>query len=436
MGKGQEAYGRSPANGGEPRVLVEGGEGFAHGPQKLPDGRSLLFTFGEREFDWDEANIVVASLDKGERKTLIQVGRDARYVATGHLVYAVESTLFAVPFDVGKLELTGDPAPVLEDVRRSRATGASQFSFSEDGSLAFVSGVEAVERSLVWVERDGQSRAVTERTGPFSHPRLSPDGKRLAVTVFEGITGNVWILDIERDTLTQLTTAGVRQGAAWSREGEWLAVTPGLSDGGIFRIRSDFSGLAEPVLQRGGYLSSPLWMPDATGLVFQENLGSNAEIWVLPLEGDGEPHPFLQSTSSKAQPSLSPDGRWIAYHSVVSGGISQIFVQPFPGPGGREQISIDGGRSPLWSPSGREIFYTDDESRFMMVVAIRTEPELDVGPPQRLFEWPDFDFQRQWDVTPDGQRFVVARRVGTTGRAQINFVINWFQELERLAPTN
>ena len=159
-------------------------------------------------------------------------------------------------------------------------------------------------------------------------------------------------------------------------------------------------------------------MPDATGLIFQENVGSNAEIWVLPLEGDGEPHPLLQSESGFAQPSLSPDGRWIAYHSDVSGGTQKSFVQPFPGLGGRKQISIDGGRSPLWSPAGGEIFYTDDNSRSMMVVAIRTEPELEVGPPQRLFEWPEYELGRQWDVTPDGQRFVVARRTDTTGGAK------------------
>ena len=249
------------------------------------------------------------------------------------------------------------------------------------------------------------------------------------MVVEDGIP-NVWILAIERDTLTQLTTGGAF-GVSWSPDGEWLAAATELPKSKIFRIRSDFSGLPELLLERGRTDLNPKWLPDATGLVFQENISSNAEIWVLPLEGDGEPHPFLQSTSNKAQPSLSPDGRWIAYHSVVSGGTTQSFVQPFPGPGGREQISIHRGRSPLWSPSGREIFYTGDESRSMMVVTIRTEPELEVGQPQRLFEWPDFDFARQWDVTPDEQRFVVARRTGTTGRAQINFILNWFQELER-----
>ncbi len=179
-----------------------------------------MFTFTESKFDWDEANIVVASLDTGERKTLIRVGRDARYLPTGHLVYAVESTLFAVPFDAGKLELMADPAPVLEGVLRSvggsNGVGASQFSFSQDGSLAFVSeGVAAVERSLIWVERDGQWSAITERKGTFSHPRLSPDGKRLAITVLKDGINDVWILDIERDTLTQLTTGaspGARRG--------------------------------------------------------------------------------------------------------------------------------------------------------------------------------------------------------------------------------
>ncbi|TDI47528.1 MAG: serine/threonine-protein kinase, partial [Acidobacteria bacterium] len=393
FGQGPGGIWEVAANGGEPRVLVAGGEGRAHGPQKLPDGKSLLFTFTESKFDWDEANIVVANLDTGERKTLIRVGRDARYLPTGHLVYAVESTLFAVPFDVGKLELMGDPAPVLEGVLRSvggsNGGGASQFSFSQDGSLAFVRGSVGVERSLLWVERDGQWSAITERKGTFSHPRLSPNGKRLAITILKDGINDVWILDIERDTLTQLTTGGVTGGASWSPDAEWLAAGMGLSNASIFRIRSDFSGLAELVLERRGARVSPYWMPDAAGLIFQENVGSNAEIWVLPLEGDGEPHPLLQSESGFAQPSLSPDGRWIAYHSDVSGRTQKSFVQPFPGLGGREQISIDGGRSPLWSPAGREIFYTGDESRSMMAVAIRTEPELEVGQPQRLFEWPD-----------------------------------------------
>ena len=253
FGQGTGGIWEVSANGGEPRVLVEGGEGRAHGPQKLPDGKSLLFTFTESKFDWDEANIVVASLDTGERKTLIRVGRDARYLPTGHLVYAVESTLFAVPFDAGKLELMADPAPVLEGVLRSvggsNGGGASQFSFSQDGSLAFVSeGVAAVERSLIWVERDGQWSAITERKGTFSHPRLSPDGKRLAITVLKDGINDVWILDIERDTLTQLTTGGVTGGPSWSPDAEWLAAGMGFSNASIFRIRSDFSGLAELVL--------------------------------------------------------------------------------------------------------------------------------------------------------------------------------------------
>ena len=251
FGQGTGGIWEVSAHGGEPRVLVEGGEGRAHGPQKLPDGKSLLFTF--TELDWDSANVVVASLDTGERKTLIRVGRDARYVPTGHLVYAVETTLFAVPFDVEKLELMGDPVPVLEGVLRSVGTGASQFSVSQDGSLAFVSGSAEVERSLLWVERDGQSRTITERTGTFSHPRLSPDGKRLAIMVVEDGIPNVWILDIERDTLTQLTTGGAF-GVSWSPDGEWLAAATELPKSKIFRIRSDFSGLPSYCWNAGGLI--------------------------------------------------------------------------------------------------------------------------------------------------------------------------------------
>ena len=166
------------ANGGELRLLVEAKNGaMYHGPQKLPDGNALLVTF-KQDYPWNESTIVVNRLDTGERKTLIQGGSDARYLPTGHLVYVVESTLFAVLFDLGKLEVTGGPIPVIEGVMRSAATtGTAQFSFSKDGTLAFAPGIGRSDQHLLWIERSGQASQLTDKTGIFSTPRLSPDGE-------------------------------------------------------------------------------------------------------------------------------------------------------------------------------------------------------------------------------------------------------------------
>ena len=402
FGQGIAGIWEVSANGGEPRVLVEGGNGVRyHGPQKLPDGNALLITVNEGGASWDASTIAVDRLDTGERKILIRGGTDARYLPTGHLVYAVGSTLFAVPFDLGKLEVTGGSIPVVEGVMRSTAnTGPAQFSFSKDGTLAFASGTGRPDQHLLWIERSGQASRLTDKTGNFSTPRLSPDGKRLAVTVVEDDGADVWLLDIERDTFTQLTTGGARD-PDWSPDGEWLVFSSGGSEPDLFRMRSNFSSPPELVLEREGNERHMRWTPDGKGLVFQEGGGEAADIWVLDLEGDVEPRLFLQTPVNEAQPDLPPDGRYIVYHSSVSGGTQQIFVQSFTGPGGRRQISTEGGMGPRWSPTGREIFYHDRDRQAIMAVEVRTEPELEFGAPQLLFEWPiGSGFSRHWTSRP------------------------------------
>lgn len=443
FGQGSTGIWEVSANGGEPRLLVEGeSAAMFHGPQKLNDGRSVLATLSEGAASWDGATIVAERLDTGERLALIQGGSDARYVPTGHLVYAVATTLFAVPFDLERMEVTGGPIPVVEGVMRSGGgdTGAAHFSFADDGTLVYVSGADLLERELIWIDRSGETRRVTDRIGDFATPRVSPDGQRLAVTVAGEDGTDVWILDIERDTFTQLTTNGTSWYPDWSPDGEWLVVSSGPpSDLDLFRVRSDFSAPPELVLEHEGIQMHTRWTPDGKGLVFQENFASSADLWVLDLEDDAEPRLFLQTPTNEAQPDLSPDGRFIVYHSTVSGDRSQVFLQPFRGPGGRQQISTDGGRSPRWSPAGDEIFYLDYERQAIMVVDVRTEPEVEVGLPQLLFEWPiGFGYSRQWDVTPDGQRFVVlgTSESGDASRPRLHFVLNWLDELERLAPTD
>lgn len=421
------------ANGGEPRVLVEAdGQELHHGPQKLPGGDAVLSTLYDGLSRWDQSTIVIDNIDTGERKVLLRGGTDARYVPTGHIVYAVDTTIFTVGFDLENLEVTGDPASAVEGVVRQRDSGAAQFSFSEDGTLAFAVGTGATEQSLLWVDRDGRATRVTEEVGEFSTPRLSPDGKRLAVGVSDDDT-DVWILDLERDTFTQLTNDGVSRHPGWSPDGKWLVVS---SDADLSRFSSDFSGTPESMLEGEGVEAHPQWMPDGAGIVYQVGFGSGADLWLLDLEGETEPTELVRTPANDAQPDVSPDGRYLVYHSSVSGNTSQIFVQPLAGGGGRLQISTDGGSGPRWSPTGREIFYHDNVNQTILAVDVQTEPELTLGPPRVLFEWPiGPGFSRHWDVAPDGQRFVVlGRDESAETRPRIQFVLNWFTELERLVP--
>jgi serine/threonine-protein kinase len=432
-------------NGGAPTELVAGSNfaEYYYGPRKLPGGNVLLVTVNESLRDWDDAAIVALRLDTGERKTLVQGGSDARYIPTGHLVYAVSSMLYVVAFDPGELEVSGGPVPVVEGVMRSIGSvgigrsGVAQFSVSDDGTLAFAPGEARSEQSLFWVDRSGQASRITDRTGYFATPRVSPEGKRVAVTAGDGTGTDVWIVDLERETFTQLTTDGSSQFPDWSPDGEWLVLTSATD---LFRVRSDFSGPPEPLVERDGLQVHPRWMPDGRGLLFQQGISYAADLWVLDLGGDGaEPRPFLQTSFNEAQPDLSPDGRFLAYHSSVSGGTSQIFVQSFDGPGERIQVSTDEGVSPRWSPTGREIFYHGRERQALMAVEIETDPGLRPGVPRVLFEWPlGFGFSREYDVAPDGQHFVVLGTADSKeeSRPRIQIVLNWFEELERLVPND
>ena len=256
----------------------------------------------------------------------------------------------------------------------------------------------------------------------------------MAVVLAEESGSNLWILDLERDTFTQLTTEGAYPSAEWSPDGEWL-VFSSLDATDLFRVRTDFSRPPIAVMKGERPLLHSTWTPDGQTIVYQEEFALAADIWSIELEGGAEPRALLQTPASEAQPNVSPDGRFIIYHSNVSGGTYQIFVRPLAGEGTRTQVSTDGGYSPLWSRTGREIFYRVGQT--LMSVPIQTHPELEIGSPQVLFQWPDArgDLGRSWDVTPDGERFVMTHLLNDS-RPQINVILNWFDELERLVPTD
>ena len=384
--------------------------------------------------NWDEARIETRSLDTGETRLLIRGGSDARYVPTGHLVYAVADTLLAVPFDADTLEVRGGPVPVAGGVARSYGgTAAAHTSFSKTGSLAFVTQDQIAVRTVVWANRSGRRGEALVEPGHYRTVMSSPDGGRLAF-VRGNAPPNIWILDLRRTTLTRLTTETATD-PVWSPDGEWLAFR---SEGRLYRKRSDFSGAAEPLFEKSANLLPYAYSHDGKWLVYGERDGVQSDLWALPLQEDGEPQPLVRSQFNERNATLSSDGRYLVYQSNESGR-NEVYVTPFPDPGRKWQISTGGGETPLWSPDGRKIFFVeyDDGLSKIMTVRVATSPEFEYGVPEVVTDMPTLSgYERKFGVSPDGERIVMLRAVNTvSGRIHFNVVLNWFEELGRLVPT-
>ena len=393
VGQGAGGIFRVPASGGEPEVLIEvsANEGeFAQSPELLPGGDAVLFTLGQR-VNWDEAQIVLQSLETGEREMLIEGGADARYVASGHLVYALGESLFAVPFDPSRLEVTGGPVPLLDGVRRANPfAGAAHFTLSRSGSLAYIPpdlGREEDQRTLVWVDRQGVVEPVNAARREYRSPRLSHGGDRLAVTIGPLLLADVWVLDLTRDTLTRLTFNGAET-PIWTPDDQ--RVTYMREAGGRTGIISwkpvDGSGPEEalvaaddPLLAMGAVIPFS-WSPDARTLVFRQRResGTADDIGVLIMEGDRKPELLAETVFAEAHPVVSPGGRWLAYASDESGR-REVYVRSFLEPGGRWQISTEGGTEPRWDPAGKEVCYRRGDE--MWAVFVTTEPSFQPGRP-------------------------------------------------------
>ena len=436
-GEGSDGIWQVSANGGEPELLVEVEESeLAHGPQLLPGGKAILFTLAGSS-NWDDARIVAHSLDTGERRVLIEGGSDARYLPTGHIVYALGATLFAVPFDVGSLALTGGPVSVLDEVRRARGfTGAAQFSLSRSGTLLYVPGDAGGVSELVWIDRDGQRAPVTDRRAAYRSPRLSPDGRRLAVEIGTSEENDIWILDLERDTSSRLTVGGQSRRPVWSPDGEWVAFGSNRSGTfSVYRRRADFSGEAELLLEDEENLYLQDWSRDGWLLYNTRGDDGSEDIWAQTLDGSEEPQPVVQTSFTDMEATFSPDGRWVVYMSDASGTF-EIYVTPFPDSGRRYQISPAGGIDVVWSPRGDRIFYVSGTRRTLVAVDVATEPEFRAGSPRELFDAEDYvrGIPRDYDVSQDGERFVLVVGSSSDAEQEMNVVVNWFEELKERVP--
>jgi eukaryotic-like serine/threonine-protein kinase len=426
--------------GGTPQPLTRlaKGEVSHRWPEFLPGGKAVLFGAGPTPASWTNAQVAVQSVGTGKRRDLIQAGTLPHYAPSGHLIYAQGGSLMAVPFDPQRLEVTGTAVPVVDGVLQSIITGAAQYSFSATGSLVYVpGGVQAAHRRLVWVSRNGAEQPLAAPARAYRGPRLSPDSRRVAVAIAEQET-QVWVYDLARETLTRLTLEGNSNvNPAWTPDGKRIAFESNKEGPyNLFWQLADGSGGLERLIT-SEYISAPnSYSPDGQLLAFIEvNPTTRWDIWVLRL-GDRKVQPFLRTSFNESAPGFSPDGRWLAYVSDESGRY-EVYVQPYPGPGGKWLISTEGGTEPVWNPNGRELFYRNGDK--MMAVEITTEPGFSPGKPKVLFEGkyvPTPGTFPNYDVAPDGQRFLMLKPSQSEEAAptQINVVLNWFEELKRRAP--
>jgi serine/threonine-protein kinase len=430
---------RVSAAGGEPQEVTtlkrSEGEISHRWPQVLPGGKAVLFTVWTGP-GWEERHVAVQSLETGERKILVRGGTTGRYLPTGHLVFTQGRTLMAMPFDLAGLEVTGDPpVPLAEQVMEIEG---AQYTFSASGLLAYLpDNPRWQERRLVWVDREGSIEPLAAPPRPYVYgPRISPDGRQVAVHI-EGASWGIWVYDFARATLTRLTSGEASQFPVWTPDGKRIAYR-GTRTGfrNLFWMAADGTEVEERLTTSEHFQTPSSWSPDGKWLAFQEltpNTGS--DIWVLPLEEGGEPKVFLSTSASEVRPRFSPDGRWLAYQSNESGR-DEVYVRPFPGPGGKWQISTEGGGLPFWARNGRELFYINDNK--VMAVEITPGSGLTAGVPRLLFERNELlgGYTSRADVSLDGQRFLMIQPAESADVAtQINVVLNWFEELKRLVPT-
>ena len=439
---------RIPATGGEPQRLTEigdvGGNEMDHRwPSLLPGGDALLFTI-KRDQNLDEGDIVLHSLDSGEYHVLLSGGSNPRYVDSGHVVFGYNGTLMAFPFDQETLQQTGPPVPVLRELSTNFSSGSASYAVSLNGILVYRSGGSAgIERGLLqWIDEEGKTDPLDLPAAEYLAPRPSPDGTRVALGIVSEETGyvDIWIYHLTLETLTRLTFEGNNNYPVWMPDSREILFSSTREGGGynLYRKPADGSAPAERLSTFDGLQIAYDVSRDGALLTYSriDQLGS-ISLWALPLEGDRRPRPFLETEFNDVSPAISPDGRWMAYYSDEQER-NEIYVRPFPGPGGKWQVSRDGGKDPIWSRDGTRIFYRNGSK--IMGVSTSTGDTFSAGTPEVQFE-DEFHVGtgRHWGVSADGSRFLVMAQpessAGTVSRSGFRVVTNWFSELERLAPT-
>jgi Tol biopolymer transport system component len=423
------------------RVFAEGSEPTAvtsvradaeidhHSPTLLPGGDALMFgVHGKR----NRFSIAVESLRSHERKTLIESAFAPQYSPTGHLVFARGSAILAVPFDVNRLEVTGPPVTLLQQVTTDPKNGVALFRVTATGTLVYQPERSRVGRVLTWVDRAGNETPLPVAARAFDTPRVSPDGKHLAFTAADGERRDIWTYEIANDNLTRMTQEGDNWGPLWTRDGSAVAYATDRADASEVVLQR-LDGTAPVTL---GSSQNDLWPTafslDQKTLIVQEQPPTD-DYFVSRLAPDTgrRPQPLIEGPGLPRGATVSPDGRWVAYEADQSGR-SEVFIQGFPLAGARRQVTVDGGGEPLWRRDGRELFYRSGSRMF--AVPIETTRGLRWGKPTLLFDRNHVVTFLDYDVAPDG-RFLMIRPAFEEGApVQLNVVLNWTSELLSRVP--
>jgi hypothetical protein len=406
-------------------------------PEFLPDGKTVLFAAGLTAGNWASAQVTVQPPGTGSRRNLVP-GTAPRFAASGHLVYAQVGNLMAVPFDPQRLALTGAAIPVVEGVLQSASNGYAQYDLSNTGSLVYVSGgLQSNQSKLVWVNRNGTEQPLSAPEHNYVYVRLSPNGRRVAVAIAEDQGSQVWLYDFQ-ETLTRLTFVGLANNVpTWTPDGKRIAFLSNKEGQNVFWQLADGSGGLEQLTTNDFLHAALSFTPDGQQMAFIEsNPTTGYDIWVMRMS-DRKAQPFIRTPFNESCPQFSPDGHWMAYVSNESAH-NEIYVQSYPGPGGKWQISTEGGTEPVWNRNGRELFYRNGNK--MMAVDVATQPTFAGGKPRVLFEGPYVPTPAtfpNYDVSPDGQRFLMLKpsEQDQAAQTQINVVLNWFEELKQKVPT-
>jgi Tol biopolymer transport system component len=440
---------RVAAAGGTPETLttldVSKGETGHWFPDVLPGGTGILFSV--KQSGVTDGSVAVFDTAAGTRRTLLP-GGFARYVKSGHLVYAGASTLQAVAFDIRTLQIQSDPVPVVDHVV-TKSSGTASFDIADDGTLAYLSGEAASAlRTPVWMDRDRKEEAIKAPVRAYVYPRISPDGRRVAFDIRDQ-DNDIWTLDLATGSLARLTIdPGLNRGVAWTPDGARIAFSA-VRDGKehVFWQAADGSGAPERLTESSGVHVPSAFTPDGKYLIFQQPGAVPFDLSMVDVTQPARQRhvtPLLNAPHNEGNGEVSPDGKWIAYESNESGQRTEIFVRPFPNVNSaRWQVSNNGGSRPVWLPkTGAELFYlqaaAQGQERGIMSVRIVPGPTFSYGTPRMaITDPPGFaQFQgRVYDVSPDGKKFLFLKvAAAASDPAQLIVVLNWVDELKKLVP--
>ena len=424
--------GRRPATirdtGGVPqRVAVKDDRGSWRQPHMLPGGKAAIVSH--------VGDVGVLWLETGEYRRLVENGSDGRYAPSGHLIFARGGALLAAPFDLERMAVSGPATAVLDGVRAEGPV--AQAVFSRDGTLIYVPGSVANDATRpVWVDRQGKVQPVGMPPRSYRSFSLSPDGRRLAIAIGDGDPNNdIWVQDLERGTLTPLTSSGRNVQPKWTPDGKRVVFIERTGGGATpFWVAADGSSEPERMFKgdhEGGVGS---FSPKGDLVAFVRRApGTGLDLWVQTVHRAQTEQPFLRTRFTEGGPKFSPDGRWIAYGSDESGQY-EVYVRPYPPGPGEWQVSTQGGEHVIWSRDGKELFYRNGNK--WMVVVVHLKPEFTPEAPRLLFEGPYVMVGGQsYDVTPDGQRFLVLEPAEQEAAqvTHLNVVLNWFEEVKQKA---